>query len=178
MEFRLSMLVSAALLTLGLATLGVLRGEPQTAQTPMELVSPAGIPSLPPVHPDEPLVNTLTQRFSLPNSLHRLHQIKGALTSFRQLTTTSKGAIGTQTLAQIANTDAETQTLGFTNWVGAVEGTLRQQDYQIKKLELELAQKQYQEGRLSQAQLTQKQAAYQKAEREFQTFVKAFKVAD
>ena len=38
--------------------------------------------------------------------------------------------------------------LGFHNWVGAVEGNLRKQNYQIQKLEFELAQAKYKTGKI------------------------------
>src|SRR5512136_1578416 len=78
-----------------------------------------------PVSPDEPVSDTLNQRFSLQNSLSRIQQIKGALDSFRRLTATAKAKLGEPALRNAGNTGPETQTLGFTNWVGSVEGTLR-----------------------------------------------------
>lgn len=131
-----------------------------------------------PVSPDEPVSDTLNQRFSLQNSLSRIQQIKGALDSFRRLTATAKAKLGEPALRNAGNTDPETQTLGFTNWVGSVEGTLRQQNYQIKKLEFELAQKQFQDREITKAALDQKAAAYRQAEKDFQAFLKTFRIAD
>ena len=131
-----------------------------------------------PVSPDEPLSDTLNQRFSLQNSLSRIQQIKGALESFRRLTATAKAKLGESALRNVGNTDQETQTLGFTNWVGSVEGTLRLQNYQIKKLEFELAQKQFKGGEIPKAALEQKAAAYRQAEKDFQAFLKSFRIAD
>lgn len=131
-----------------------------------------------PVHPDESASDTLDQRFSLGNSLERISQIDAALGSFRQLTAKSQTGLAQQEVTAIANTDWETQNLGFHNWVSSVEGTLRKQDYQIKKLEFELAQKQYQDGEIGKAALDQKALAYQKAAREFQTFWNSFRIAD
>lgn len=127
---------------------------------------------------NEPTAITLNQRFSLENSLTRVKQIQGALTSFRTLTEKSKAALGQQAIASVGNTDPETQTLGFTNWVGAVEGTVRQQNYQIKKLEFELDKKQFEDKQVSQAVLNQKRTAYQQAQREFQNFLNSFRIAD
>ncbi|MCU0515749.1 MAG: hypothetical protein MUC60_02580 [Oscillatoria sp. Prado101] len=141
--------------------------------------SPPAMPlSQRPVSPDEPLSDTLNQRFSLQNSLSRIQQIKAALESFRRLTATAKAKLGEPALRNAGNTDPETQTLGFTNWVGSVEGTVRQQNYQIKKLEFELAQKQFQDREITQAALDQKAAAYRQAEKDFQAFLKTFRIAD
>lgn len=131
-----------------------------------------------PVHPDEPLDDTLNQRFAFENSLTRTQQIKEALESFRQLTATSKAKLGESAVTQIKNTDPETQTLGFHNWVNSVEGTLIKQNYQLKKLEFELAQKQYQDKEITQAELDIKSADYQEAEQKLQTFLKTFTIAD
>lgn len=130
------------------------------------------------VHPDEPVNHTLEERFSLENSLRATEQIKGALNSFRQLTEQSKVALGKEALSEAENTDPETQTLGFSNWVGAVEGTLKKQDYQVKKLEFELAQEQYKDGKINKALLNQKAAQYQQAKREFQAVWNSFRIAD
>lgn len=127
---------------------------------------------LKPIHPNEPVNYTLEERFSLENSLTRTQQIKEAFNSFRQLT--EKSLAGTN----VKNTDSETQTLGFTNWVGAVEGTLKKQDYQIKKLEFELAQEQYKAEKINKATLDQKVAQYQMSKQEFQAFWQSFGVAD
>jgi hypothetical protein len=134
--------------------------------------------NLSPVSPDEPLEDTLSDRFSLANSLERLQQIRGALSSFVQLTEKSKPALGERAIARIGNTDWEIQNLGFPNWVGSVEGTLRKQDYQIKKLEFELATKQYEDGEVSQAVLDEKEVAYRLAEQEFRAFWHSFEIAD
>ena len=131
-----------------------------------------------PVHPDEPIDNTLNQRFAFENSLTITQQIKEALESFRQLTDTSKAKLGQSTLTQIKNTDSETQTLGFYNWINSVEGTLIQQNYQLKKLELELAQKQYQDKEITKDELDSKSANYRKAQQKLQTFLKTFTIAD
>lgn len=127
---------------------------------------------------DEPLDVTLNQRFSLANSLDRIKQIRGALNSFRTLTQRSRTALGQQVINSVGNTDPEIQTLGFTNWVGAIEGTVRGQNYQIKKLEFELAKKQFEDQQISQAAFNQKRTAYQQAQREFQNFVNSFRIAD
>jgi len=134
--------------------------------------------SLSPVHPDEPIDYTLNERFSLSNSLERIQQIKQALSSFQELTETSQPILGDRKIAEIGHTDWETQYLGFPNWVGSVEGTLKKQAYQIAKLEFELAQEQYQDGKIAQAVLEQKEASYRRAQQDFQAFWNSFNIAD
>lgn len=162
------------------AITGVLQGAPVTAQLGQHSLYSTKVADLElqKVHPDEPINYTLQQRFSFDDSLGRIKQIDGALNSFRSLTEKSKPVLGNKAVSEVGNTGWETQNLGFTNWVGAVEGTLRKQDYQIKKLEYQLAQKQYEDKAISQSILNQKQAAYRKAKKDFQVFVNSFSVAD
>ncbi|MBE9213295.1 hypothetical protein IQ247_11540 [Plectonema cf. radiosum LEGE 06105] len=159
---------------------GILQGTPVTAlraQHSFDSTKMADLP-LQKIHSDEPINDTLQQRFSFENSLARVSQIDKALNSFRVLTEKSKPVLESKILSEVANTDWDTQNLGFTNWVGSVEGTLRKQDYQIKKLEYQLAQKQYEDKAISQNILNQKQAAHNKAKKDFQAFIKSFSVAD
>lgn len=134
--------------------------------------------SLPPVHPDEPAESSFNERFSFNDSLDRIGQIRSALTSFQQLTEKSKSTLGEQTISSIGHTDWETQNLGFPNWVNSVEGTMRKQEYEIKKLEFELAKKQYEDGEITKTTLDQKEASYRRIEQEFQTFWNSFTIVD
>ncbi|MEQ8972039.1 MAG: hypothetical protein RIE73_16790 [Coleofasciculus sp. C1-SOL-03] len=147
-----------------------------------QLPQPANVsqdnPSLYPVHPDEPVDYTLNERFSLSNSLERIQQIRNALSSFQELTEASQPILGDRQMAEIGHTDWETQHLGFHNWLGSVEGTLKKQAYQIAKLEFELAQEQYQDGEISQAILDQKEANYRRAQQDFQSFWNSFNITD
>ncbi|NJN11356.1 MAG: hypothetical protein HC836_27025 [Richelia sp. RM2_1_2] len=159
---------------------GILQGTPVTAlraQHSFDSTKMADLRLLT-VHPDEPIKDTLQERFSFDNSLERLNQIDKALNSFRVLTEKSKSVLDNKTLSEVGNTDWDTQNLGFTNWVSSVEGTLRKQDYQINKLGYQLAQKLYEDKAIPQSVLNQKQAAYHKAEKDFQAFIKSFSVAD
>lgn len=81
-------------------------------------------------------------------------------------------------MAEIKNTDWEIQYLGFHNWVSTVEGTLRRQDYRIKKLELELARKRYESGEIARRELEQKEIEHEESKREFQRFMDSFTIAD
>lgn len=182
MQIKLSVLATAALLTLvPLVTLGSHQFMPRSAALLPETLAqqPSFNPSqLTPVHPNEPASETWNQRFSLLNALDRVQQIRQALDSFSKLTESSRSQMPPAQLSQLGNTDLESQTLGFQNWVGTVEGTLKKQNYQIKRLELELAEKQYQDGEISKMVLEQKKLEYQQATREMQQFWNTFRIAD
>lgn len=126
------------------------------------------------VSPDEPLAVTLGDRFAPQNALDRLEQVRAALVSFRRLTRVSRS----EAIAPVGNTDPETQTLGFTNWTGDIEGTLRQQAYQISKLEYELAQERHADGEISAAELAQAAERYRQEEERFRAFLAQAKVVD
>ncbi|MBW4523013.1 MAG: hypothetical protein KME16_25530 [Scytolyngbya sp. HA4215-MV1] len=177
MKTRLSILTTAAFLTLVTAAIASIRPETETLPPTGAALPSSLVASLAdnPVHPDEPLSTTLTQRFSFNNALSRIQQINQALDSFRQLTNLSRDM---KAIASVGNTDPETQTLGFHNWVSSVEGTVRQQDYQLKRLEFELAQKQFEDGEISKTVLDEKALAFQSAKKNFQTFMKSFSIAD
>lgn len=165
---------------LSIAIAGILRAAPVTGLKvqPSSSATQVSDLQLKPVHPDEPVSYTLNERFSVENSMRVLPQIKGALNSFHTLTEKSKSALGEKAISEVGNTDWEVQNLGFTNWVASVEGTIRRQDYQMKKLELELAKKQYEDKQIAKAVLEQKAASYQQAEQEFQKFWNSFGIAD
>lgn len=135
---------------------------------------------LKPVGPGErePVEYTYYQRFSLKNALRSLETISSALISFEKLTEKSKTFICKQQLKEIGNTDWETQNLGLPNCIGAIEGTLRKQEYLIKKLSYELAQEKAKSGEINRKQLRNAQKEKQQAEESFQTFWNSFSVAD
>jgi hypothetical protein len=185
MKLKFSSLITAGLITLGIAGFSYLRLplDPSNAQIGLDLgpstsplhhlIAQSGTPTMQPVHPDEPIQDTLTQRFAFKTALTRMQQIDSALTNLRQLADKNKA-----TGAKVSNTDWEAQNLGFRNWVGSVEGTLRQQDYQLKKLTLELAQRQYDNGEISQSTLEEITQDYQKSKGEFSKFLTSLKVTD
>lgn len=180
MKDNISLIAAAAGgFMLSIAAAGIIGAAPVTSlkSQPISSTSVEQL-QLKPVHPDEPAEETLNQRFSPENSQNALKQIDGSLQSFRSLTEKSQATLGKQATAEVSHTDWETQNLGFSNWVGSVEGTLKKQEYQIKKLEFELAQKQYEDKQIPKAVLDQKAATYQTAEQEFQTFWNSFKVTD
>ena len=133
---------------------------------------------LSPVHPGEDVEYTLNQRFGVDNALRCLEFVRASLTSFRKLTEESKGKIPDSKLKEIGNTDWETQNLGFQNNPNSIEGTVRRQDYMLKKLEFELAKARQQLGQCPDSELRSRRDAYEKAEKEFQEFWNGFGVVD
>lgn len=133
---------------------------------------------LKPVHPDESAGYTFDKRLSTRNSLESLTAIGSALDSFRKLTQAAAGKISGDRLAEIGNTGWEMQNLGFVNHVEAVRGTVLKQDYLIKKLSYELAQRKSKSGEISERDLLEAKGEYEKAEKQFLEFWDAFGVAD
>lgn len=116
--------------------------------------------------------------FFLEDSLRRVEQVKDALNSFKQLTKESQQKLAKDVLEQVGNTGWEIQTLGFYNWPNTVEGTLRVQDYKIKRLEFELAIGKYEKGGLKKEDMEQKQNAYNSAKTDLQKFLDSYSIAD
>lgn len=106
------------------------------------------------VHPDEDVNYTFNTRFSLANALDRVGQLK-----------------------EISVPEGE-QFMAFSNSIGAVEGTLRKQDYEIKRLEFELAKVLFRDGEITKEQLDQKESAYNEAVSDFKAFWKSFGISD
>jgi hypothetical protein len=104
-------------------------------------------------------------------------QIDQALASVRTAPTLQQISPGKSAVAGNDRSTLDTQRRAH-NWAGAVTGTLKKQDYEIKKLELALAQKQFKDGEIPKTALVQKQASYQKSAREFKTFLNSFRIAD
>lgn len=130
------------------------------------------------VHPDESADNTYNERLSTKSSLESLARIKSALESFRKLTKEVTGKIPKEKLAEIGNTSWDMQNLGFVNHVEAIKGTLLKQEYIIKKLTYELAQRKVKSGEMSQREVVEIQREYEKAEKQFQEFWNTFGIAD
>jgi hypothetical protein len=133
---------------------------------------------LKPVHPDESAAYTYNERFSSKRSLESLTIIKSALESFKKLTETAANKISKETLAKIGNTSWEMQNLGFVNHVEVVKGTILKQEYLIKKLTYELAQRKSKSGEINQRDLLELKREYEKAEKQFQEFWNTFGIAD
>jgi hypothetical protein len=121
---------------------------------------------------------TLNNRFSYENSLGRLNQIKSALNSFCLLTDKAEKVLPLSEMKNIDNANKETQLIGFPNWTGSIEGTLRKQQYQIKQLEYELAQIKFDQGIIKKEELLKKKSDFEQEEKEFQKFWDNFHVVD
>lgn len=133
---------------------------------------------LKPVHPDEPTDYTFDKRLSVTSSLDSLAIIKSALDSFRKLTEAAGGKIPSERLAEIGNTGWEMQNLGFVNHVEAVKGTLLKQDYLIRKVTYELAQRRWKSGEIDQKDLSKAKKEYEQAEKQFLKFWDTFNIVD
>ncbi len=110
-----------------------------------------------PVHPDESVHCTLTERFGLANAAVRLEQIR---------------EVGSEAVE-----DFEGQ-LAMANWTLAVEGALLKQHYEISRLRLELTRCQYAVGDSSTEELESAQAAYEEARESFIQFWNDFTIHD
>jgi hypothetical protein len=130
------------------------------------------------VHPDESADYTMNERLSVRQSLESLAAIESALNSFRKLTEAAAKTMPKEQLAKIGNTGWEMQNLGFVNHVGAVKGTLLKQEYFLKKLSYELAQRKSKSGEMDPKSLLKSKQEYEQAEKEFQQFWKTFGIAD
>lgn len=129
-------------------------------------------------NPDEPAGYTYNQRFSFEHSLKSLATIESSLDSFRKLTETAANKISKGKLAKIGNTGWEMQNLGFPNHVGSVKGTILKQEYLIKKLTYDLAQRKFKSGEINKKELLESEREYKKAEKQFQEFWDSFNIAD
>lgn len=134
--------------------------------------------NLPSIHPDEPAEYTFNKRLSLQTATSAVANIDAALSSFRVLTEKYRKANGLHKTAEVPFTSADLQTLGFPNWVALVKGTILKQDYQIKKLELELAQERYEHGEIKKAILDEKSAECEKSSVVLKAFWSSMKIAD
>jgi hypothetical protein len=127
---------------------------------------------------EESALRVFSQGFSYDNSLKRLDQIDGFLESFRKLTELCRDRLSPEELRSVGNIGWEIQNLGFYNLPRVVEGTVRKQDYQLKKLEYELAKRKHTGGEINADQLTESRIAYKQSEAEFQAFWDSFRFRD
>lgn len=118
------------------------------------------------------------ERFTLGYALTGVQNINEWLNSFRALTILTDERTTLEEKRQVGNLGTDMQTIGFSNWVKSVEGTLRKQDYDIRRLEYELAQERYAAGKVSQAEVAEKDRRYQEAEGNLQDFLAKFHIAD
>jgi len=133
---------------------------------------------LKPIHPDETVEQTLTQRFSLENAITVIGTMQQWLESFRRLTVAAKGKIGAAAWKEIGNTEWDVQTLGFANQPRAVEGALRYQNWLLKKTQYQLALLELERGKTSPQKTGQARQEMEQAEKEFQAFWDSLSIAD
>jgi len=120
----------------------------------------------------------LEERFTAKEAAYRTGQINDALKSFRLLTEKAEGKISKEEMDALENTSWEIQYLGFHNWTNTVLGTLLLQDYEIKKLELQLAEKQLQAGEIDKSTWELKELDYKEAKNKVQQFLDSYTIAD
>lgn len=121
---------------------------------------------------------SLKEIFSAGEAVYRMGQIMDALGSFRLLTEKAEGKIPPDEMGSVGNTGWEIQYLGFHNWTNTVLGTLLLQDYQIKKLECELAGERLGAGKIEQKEWEEKEDEYLTAKNKFQQFLDSYSIAD
>lgn len=124
------------------------------------------------------LENFDQERFNTPNALLGVEYITGWLKSFAELTTLTAKQVSLEEKQQIGNLGVEMQTIGFYNWPKVVEGTLRKQEYEIAKLEYELAVERQVAGKVSQGEVNEKEKKYQEASSNIQKFLAKLHIAD
>ncbi len=118
------------------------------------------------------------ERFAYARALDSLQSINEWLKSFKTLTTLTADRITPEEKQQVGNTGFEMQSLAFYNLPRIVEGTLRRQNYDISKLEYELALERRSAGKVSQMDVEAKKKNWQAAKTELQAFLDKFRVAD
>lgn len=128
----------------------------------------AACAELKPVHPDESAAQTYDNRLSINNALSSLNRIDEALSSFAKLT--SKAKKSKINIDDIANTDWESQNIGFPNMMSSLKGTLLKQNYLIKKYKYEMIPKHTQSSKEFQE--------YKQAEKAFMGFWKKLEIVD
>lgn len=133
---------------------------------------------LKPIHPDETVEQTLTQRFSPENAIAVIGTMQEWLESFRRLTAAARGRIGAAAWKEIGNTEWDIQTLGFANLPRAVEGTLRYQNWQLKQARHQLAMMELKAGKTSALKTGQARQELEQAEKEFQAFWDSLSIGD
>lgn len=119
-----------------------------------------------------------SERFTFDSALTGVNYINGWLKSFRELTNMTDDRITSEEKIQVGNLGKDIQSLGFYNWAKSVEGTLIKQNYDICKLEYELALERLETGKVNQAEVAEKEKRYQESAKVLQDFLNKFHIAD
>jgi len=131
------------------------------------------------VHADEPAQYTYNNRFSHDEAILDMEQINDALEGFRILTDdANKAGIITRESPYFPMTGWEAQNLGFPNWTGTVDGTLRKQRMEMAQLRCELAAIKLQRGEIDRDAVAAAEEEYRIATQEFIAFWDSFGIAD
>ncbi len=118
------------------------------------------------------------QRFEFSNALTGMDYMQQYLGSFKKLTKLTAGQLSAEDQQQIGNLGWEVQNLGFHNWTQTVEGALRKQNYDIQRLEYELAQERFQSGKITKTALSEKERQFQIARQDWEQFIRNVRIAD
>jgi len=105
------------------------------------------------------LERSLVRRFAIDNALRRVGQVRTSLSG-------------------CTHEPMETQTIGYPNWTGAIEGTLRSQAYRIQELEYTLALYRFEVGYIDQKELAVAKDNFERAKKTFGVFLNTFHVTD
>ncbi|NJP08698.1 MAG: hypothetical protein HC866_03810 [Leptolyngbyaceae cyanobacterium RU_5_1] len=201
MKLKAVWLTAAGFTTLGLIAAGSLRGvsqqmwNPQVARAAKVTVNLLKGRSMNPIllarstRPSAKIAQPISVRFTNSNELIRYTLNRRDLLSYSstQLGQLSQLSIGPRKLPDDTVTEqaifephdfSDLQDSTFQNWDGSVEGTLKKQNYQIRKLEFELAREQFNDGKISKSTFNQKSRQYQVASQEFKAFLDSSRMAD
>lgn len=122
-------------------------------------------------HPDGSAGPTeFATEFAAAPALQRLDQMRGFLSSFKQLTMKARGKVSAADLRSAGNTSGEMQSIGFHNIPLVLEGTLLKQEYQLRQVQYELAQLRLARGEMTEQDVERARSAYAEATRRFQLF--------
>jgi hypothetical protein len=111
------------------------------------------------VHPDETAEETYNQRFSFGNAIQSLQRVR--------------------TASKTPDTmSVEERTIGYRNWLGVLEGTLRKQQLILSQLTYELAVERHGKGEASAEDVEKSKDALEEQRRSFLQFWEQFGIAD
>lgn len=112
-------------------------------------------------------------------AVESLRFIDREMTSFRELTTKTSKSLSERERREFQDRFWENQHLGYPNHRNVIEGTLKKQDYLIKKLEYELAKERLAGGKkIPAAEINRLKETYEITERELEKYLKNYQIAD
>ena len=142
----------------------------------------APMPPLPeglaPVSADETAEQTLRGRLSPAEAQRCLETVRGALASFAALTDVVRDKLPAAKLKEIGFCERDMQTIGFRNSVVGLDGALRLQDWQIKRLVYELALERAKRGGVSEQYVSSARQAFMATDVAFRESWRGFGFGD